>query len=31
VKSIAYPKPDGRVAFDRLSSVFLSLRNHEDD
>ena len=27
---IAYPKPDGRVSFDRLSSVFLSATNHEE-
>ena len=28
---IAYPKPDGLVSFDRLSSVFLSNTNHEED
>ena len=28
---IAYPKPDGTVTFDRLSSVFLSNTNHEED
>ena len=28
---INYPKPDGRVSFDRLSSVFLSNTNHEED
>jgi electron-transferring-flavoprotein dehydrogenase len=28
---IAYPKPDGRISFDRLSSVFLSGTNHEED
>jgi electron-transferring-flavoprotein dehydrogenase len=28
---IAYPKPDGSVTFDRLSSVFLSNTNHEED
>jgi len=28
---IAYPKPDGSVSFDRLSSVFLSGTNHEED
>jgi len=28
---IAYPKPDGAVTFDRLSSVFLSNTNHEED
>ena len=30
-KPIAYPKPDGEVSFDRLSSVFLSNTNHEED
>jgi electron-transferring-flavoprotein dehydrogenase len=30
-KPIAYPKPDGVVSFDRLSSVFLSNTNHEED
>jgi electron-transferring-flavoprotein dehydrogenase len=28
---IVYPKPDGRLTFDRLSSVFLSNTNHEED
>ncbi|HZV56196.1 MAG TPA: electron transfer flavoprotein-ubiquinone oxidoreductase [Sphingobium sp.] len=28
---IAYPKPDGVLSFDRLSSVFLSGTNHEED
>jgi len=28
---ISYPKPDGRITFDRLSSVFLSNTNHEED
>jgi electron-transferring-flavoprotein dehydrogenase len=28
---IAYPKPDGMLTFDRLSSVFLSNTNHEED
>jgi electron-transferring-flavoprotein dehydrogenase len=28
---INYPKPDGVVSFDRLSSVFLSNTNHEED
>jgi electron-transferring-flavoprotein dehydrogenase len=28
---IEYPKPDGVVSFDRLSSVFLSSTNHEED
>ncbi|UCA46466.1 electron transfer flavoprotein-ubiquinone oxidoreductase [Pseudochrobactrum sp. XF203] len=30
-KPITYPKPDGVVSFDRLSSVFLSSTNHEED
>ena len=30
-KKIAYPKPDGKLTFDRLSSVFLSNTNHEED
>ena len=30
-KPIAYPKPDGVVSFDKLSSVFLSSTNHEED
>jgi electron-transferring-flavoprotein dehydrogenase len=28
---IAYPRPDGKLTFDRLSSVFLSATNHEED
>jgi electron-transferring-flavoprotein dehydrogenase len=28
---ISYPKPDGKLTFDRLSSVFLSNTNHEED
>ena len=28
---IEYPKPDGQLTFDRLSSVFLSNTNHEED
>ena len=28
---ITYPKPDGIVSFDKLSSVFLSNTNHEED
>ncbi len=28
---IEYPKPDSEVSFDRLSSVFLSNTNHEED
>jgi electron-transferring-flavoprotein dehydrogenase len=31
VKPIVYPKPDGVVSFDKLSSVFLSNTNHEED
>jgi electron-transferring-flavoprotein dehydrogenase len=30
-KPIAYPKPDGVLSFDKLSSVFLSSTNHEED
>jgi electron-transferring-flavoprotein dehydrogenase len=30
-KPIAYPKPDNKLSFDRLSSVFLSSTNHEED
>jgi len=30
-KVIDYPKPDGELTFDRLSSVFLSSTNHEED
>lgn len=29
--TIAYPKPDGLLTFDRLSSVFMSSTNHEED
>ena len=28
---IAYPKPDGKLSFDRLSSVFISNTNHAED
>jgi electron-transferring-flavoprotein dehydrogenase len=28
---IAYPKPDGKLTFDRLSSVFISNTNHSED
>ncbi|MDE1906500.1 MAG: electron transfer flavoprotein-ubiquinone oxidoreductase, partial [Rhodospirillales bacterium] len=28
---IEYPKPDGKLTFDRLSSVFLSNTNHEEN
>jgi len=31
VKPIVYPKPDGKVSFDKPSSVFLSNTNHEED
>lgn len=30
-KPITYPKPDGEVSFDKLSSVFISNTNHEED
>ncbi|MGG7606068.1 electron transfer flavoprotein-ubiquinone oxidoreductase [Massilia sp. BKSP1R2A-1] len=30
-KPIAYPKPDGKLTFDRLSSVFISNTNHSED
>jgi electron-transferring-flavoprotein dehydrogenase len=30
-RRIVYPKPDGKLTFDRLSSVFLSNTNHEED
>nr|WP_245399705.1 electron transfer flavoprotein-ubiquinone oxidoreductase [Atopomonas sediminilitoris] len=28
---ISYPKPDGKLSFDKLSSVFLSNTNHEEE
>jgi electron-transferring-flavoprotein dehydrogenase len=31
VEPIVYPKPDGKISFDKLSSVFLSNTNHEED
>jgi len=31
VTRIDYPKPDGQLTFDRLSSVFISNTNHEED
>ncbi len=31
VERIRYPKPDGRLTFDRLSSVFISNTNHEEN
>ena len=30
-KKINYPKPDGKITFDKLSSVFLSNTNHEEN
>jgi electron-transferring-flavoprotein dehydrogenase len=30
-KPISYPKPDGKLTFDRLSSVFISNTNHEEN
>ncbi|MEN9847989.1 MAG: hypothetical protein RL368_729 [Pseudomonadota bacterium] len=30
-KKIEYPKPDGKVTFDKLSSVFISNTNHEEN
>ena len=30
-EKIEYPKPDGLISFDKLSSVFLSNTNHEED
>jgi electron-transferring-flavoprotein dehydrogenase len=30
-KKIDYPKPDNKITFDRLTSVFLSNTNHEED
>jgi electron-transferring-flavoprotein dehydrogenase len=30
-RPIEYPKPDGRITFDRLSSVYLSSTNHEEN
>jgi electron-transferring-flavoprotein dehydrogenase len=31
VRPIEYPKPDGKLTFDRLSSVFISNTNHEEN
>jgi electron-transferring-flavoprotein dehydrogenase len=31
VERIDYPKPDGKLTFDRLSSVFISNTNHEEN
>ncbi|MFO0985773.1 MAG: electron transfer flavoprotein-ubiquinone oxidoreductase [Alphaproteobacteria bacterium] len=30
-EKIEYPKPDGKIAFDKLSSVFISNTNHEEN
>jgi electron-transferring-flavoprotein dehydrogenase len=30
-EKIAYPKPDGKLTFDRLASVFVSNTNHEEN
>jgi len=30
-RAITYPKPDGKLTFDRLSSVFISNTNHEEN
>jgi electron-transferring-flavoprotein dehydrogenase len=30
-KPIDYPKPDGKLTFDRLSSIFISNTNHSED
>jgi electron-transferring-flavoprotein dehydrogenase len=30
-EKIDYPKPDGKITFDRLSSVFISNTNHEEN
>ncbi len=30
-KEIVYPKPDGKLSFDKLSSVFISNTTHEED
>ena len=31
VQAITYPKPDNKLSFDKLSSVFLSNTNHEEE
>jgi len=31
MQQISYPKPDGKLTFDRLSSVFISNTNHEEN
>lgn len=30
-KKIVYPKPDGKLTFDKMSSVFISNTNHAED
>jgi electron-transferring-flavoprotein dehydrogenase len=30
-KPIVYPKPDGKLSFDKLSSVFISATNHAEE
>ena len=30
-RPISYPKPDGRLTFDKLSSIFISNTNHEEN
>ena len=30
-RTINYPKPDGKITFDKLSSVFISNTNHEEN
>lgn len=30
-RKIAYPKPDGKITFDRLSSVYLASTSHDED
>ena len=30
-RPLVYPRPDGKITFDRLSSVFVSNTNHEED
>ncbi|WP_415264379.1 electron transfer flavoprotein-ubiquinone oxidoreductase [Pseudomonas serbica] len=30
-EKISYPRPDGKLSFDKLSSVFLSSTNHEEE
>jgi electron-transferring-flavoprotein dehydrogenase len=30
-KKIQYPKPDGTISFDKLSSVYISNTNHEEN